>query len=155
MAATDFVFVAPWGGGYMSTITTDFSANYAAAERSNPPYQAYQILHLGFTAAPILAGIDKFFHLLCNWDQYLAPWIARLSPIGGHRLMLAAGVIEAAAGLLVALRPRVGAPVVGAWLCLIIVNLLTMGSYFDVALRDLGLALGAFALWRLAQEFGR
>jgi len=69
--------------------------------------------------------------------------------------MLAAGVIETAAGILVAIRPRLGASVVGIWLCLIIVNLLTMGSYFDVALRDLGLALGAFALWRLAQEFGR
>ena len=69
--------------------------------------------------------------------------------------MLAAGVIEAAAGILVAVRPRLGAPVVGVWLCLIIANLLSMGAYFDVALRDLGLALGAFALWRLAQEFGR
>ena len=139
----------------MSTITTDFSGHYAAAERSNPSYQAYQILHLGFTAAPVLAGINKFFHLLCNWDQYLAPWVAGLSPIGGHDLMLTAGATEAAAGLLVAFRPRLGAPVVGAWLCLIIVNLLTMGSYFDVALRDLGLALGAFALWRLSYEFGR
>ena len=105
--------------------------------------------------APILAGIDKFLHLLCNWDQYLAPWIARLSPIGGHGLMLVAGVIEAAAGIVVAVRPRLGAPVVGAWLCLIIINLLMVGSYFDVALRDLGLALGAFALWRLADGFGR
>ena len=139
----------------MSTITTDFSGHYAAAERGNPSYQAYQILHLGFTAAPILAGIDKFFHLLCNWDQYLAPGMARLSPIGGHSLMLAAGVIEAAAGILVAVRPRLGAPVVGVWLCLIIANLLSMGAYFDVALRDLGLALGAFALWRLSYEFGR
>jgi hypothetical protein len=105
--------------------------------------------------APVLAGIDKFFHLLCNWDQYLAPWIAGLSPVSGHSLTLVAGVIEVAAGILVAVRPRLGAPIVGAWLCLIIVNLLTMGSYFDIALRDLGLALGAFALWRLAHEFAR
>jgi hypothetical protein len=139
----------------MSTAITNFSSQAATAERSNPSYEAYQILHLGFTAAPILAGIDKFFHLLCNWDQYLAPWIAGLSPVSGHSLMLAAGVIEAAAGILVAARPRLGAPVVGAWLCLIIVNLLTMGSYFDLALRDLGLALGAFALWRLSHEFAR
>jgi hypothetical protein len=155
MAATNFVFAALWSGGYMSTITTDFSGHYAAAERSNPSYQAYQILHLGFTVAPVLAGIDKFFHVLCNWDQYLAPWVAGLSPIGGHDLMLTAGAIEAAAGILVAVRPRLGAPVVGVWLCLIIANLLSMGAYFDVALRDLGLALGAFALWRLSYEFGR
>jgi hypothetical protein len=69
--------------------------------------------------------------------------------------MLTAGVVEAAAGVLVAVRPRLGAPVVGAWLCLIMMNLLTTGAYFDVALRDLGLALGAFALGRLAQEFDR
>jgi hypothetical protein len=137
----------------MSTTTAIFTSQAGTAERSSPSYQAYRILHLGFTVAPLLAGIDKFFHLLCNWDQYLAPWIASLSPVGGHSLMLAAGVIEAAAGILVAVRPRLGAPVVGAWLCLIIVNLLSMGSYFDVALRDLGLALGAFALWRLAHEF--
>ena len=139
----------------MSTTTTNLSSLAVTGERSSPFHQAYQILHLGFTLAPILAGIDKFLNLLCNWDQYLAPWIAGLSPIGGHGLMLVAGVIEAAAGIVVAVRPRLGAPVVGAWLCLIIINLLMVGSYFDVALRDLGLALGAFALWRLAVGFTR
>ncbi len=139
----------------MSTTIANLGGQAATAERSNPSYQAYQILHLGFTVAPILAGIDKFFHLLCNWDQYLAPWMAALSPIGGHSLMLVVGIIEAAAGVLVAVRPRLGAPIVGLWLCLIIVNLLTMAAYLDVALRDLGLALGAFALWRLAQQFDR
>ena len=137
----------------MSTTIANIGTRAVAVERSRPSYQAYQILHLGFTAAPILAGIDKFFHLLCNWDQYLAPWVANLSPVGGHKLMLAAGVIEVAAGVLVALKPRIGAPVVAAWLCLIMVNLVTMGSFLDVALRDLGLALGACALWRLALEF--
>ena len=137
----------------MSTTIANIDSRAAAAEHSIPSYHAYQILRLGFTAAPILAGIDKFFHVLCNWDQYLAPWVAALSPVSGHNLMLAFGVVEAAAGILVAIKPRLGAPIVGAWLCLIIVNLLTMGAYFDVALRDLGLALGAFALWRLAHEF--
>ncbi|MBZ5585162.1 MAG: hypothetical protein LAQ30_23735 [Acidobacteriia bacterium] len=136
----------------MSTIAHT-AGSAISRERSRPAYQAYQILHLGFTVAPILAGADKFLHLLANWDQYLAPWIANLSPIGGHALMLVAGVIEVAAGILVALKPRWGAPIVGAWLCLIIVNLLTMGTYLDIALRDLGLALGAFALWRLALEY--
>jgi hypothetical protein len=139
----------------MSTIVANLTDNGVMDERSSRSAQAYQLLHLGFSVAPVLAGIDKFFHLLCNWDQYLAPWIAGLSPVSGHSLMLFAGVIEVAAGILVAVRPRLGAPIVGAWLCLIIVNLLTMGSYFDVALRDLGLALAAFALWRLAHEFGR
>jgi len=136
----------------VSTTIANIDTRAAAAEQSTPSYQAYQILRLGFTVAPILAGIDKFFHVLCNWDQYLAPWVAALSPVSGHNLMLAFGVVEAAAGILVAIKPRLGAPIVGAWLCLIIVNLLTMGAYFDVALRDLGLALGAFALWRLASE---
>ncbi len=137
----------------MSTTMAHAGGNTIAVERSRPAYQAYQILHLGFTAAPVLAGLDKFLHLLANWDQYLAPWIVNLSPIGGHNLMLVVGVVEMAAGVLVALRPRLGAPIVGAWLCLIMVSLLTMGAYLDVALRDLGLALGAFALWRLAMEF--
>ncbi len=132
----------------MSTMA--HAAGGAITMERNPAWQAYQILHVGFTAAPLLAGLDKFFHLLTNWDQYLAPWIAQLSPIGGHTLMLIAGVIEMGAGVLVALKPRLGAPIVGAWLCLIIVNLLSMGAYLDVALRDLGLALGAFALWRLS-----
>src|SRR5438045_9317004 len=99
------------------------------------------------------SGSISSFHLLCNWDQYLAPWIARLSPIGGHQLMLVAGVIEIIAGVLVALKPKIAAPIVGIWLSLIIVNLVTMGSYLDVALRDLGLPLGAFALWRLSLAF--
>jgi hypothetical protein len=137
----------------MSTTIANLGHGAVAAEHSRPAYQAYQILHVAFVVAPLLAGIDKFFHVLCNWDQYLAPWMARLSPIGGHNLMLAVGVVEIFAALLVALKPRWGAPVVAAWLLLIIVNLVSMGTYFDVALRDLGLALGAVALWRLSEEF--
>jgi uncharacterized membrane protein YphA (DoxX/SURF4 family) len=136
----------------MGTIA-NVSSHAFAGEHSQPAWQAYKILHIGFTAAPVLAGLDKFFHLLCNWDQYLAPWIAQLSPIGGHALMLVVGVVEFIAGILVAVKPKIGAPIVGIWLCLIIVNLITMGAYLDVALRDLGLALGAFALWRLSLEF--
>mgnify|MGYP006951328718 CR=1 FL=1 len=120
---------------------------------SSPAYQAYQILHVAFVAAPVLAGLDKFFHLLVNWDMYLAPAIARMSPIGGHNLMLAVGVIEIIAGLLVALKPRIGAYVVAAWLLGIIINLLLIGNYFDVALRDFGLSLGALALARLSKEY--
>ncbi len=138
-----------------SIAVPDVSGGAYAAGRTSPAYQAYRLLQLGFVAAPILAGADKFLHLLTNWDQYLAPWVAKLSPVPGHTLMLGAGVVEMAAGVLVALKPRLGAPVVGAWLCLIIVNLVSSGAYFDVALRDLGLALGAFALGRRAAAFGR
>ncbi|PYR41133.1 MAG: hypothetical protein DMF93_09255 [Acidobacteria bacterium] len=130
------------------------ASNASVAVRTqSPAYQAYQILHLAFVVAPILAGADKFFHVLVNWDQYLSPAIARMLPVSGHTFMLAAGAIEVVAGLLVAFMPAVGGLVVGAWLCGIIINLLTIPAYFDVALRDLGLALGAFALARLAAEF--
>jgi hypothetical protein len=122
--------------------------------RATPAYQAYQILHAGFVIVPILAGIDKFLHLLTNWDVYLAPRIATLSPIGGHGLMLVVGVIEILAGLLVAFRPRIGAYVVMAWLLAIIVNLLLLPGFFDIALRDFGLALGALALARLSKRYG-
>jgi hypothetical protein len=122
---------------------------------ASPARKAYGILHFAFVAAPILAGLDKFFHVLVNWDQYLAPWIANLSPIGAHGLMLAVGVIEIIAGLIVAFRPRVGAWIVFAWLWGIIINLLTYPGYFDVALRDFGLSLGAAALAILSREWNR
>jgi uncharacterized membrane protein len=115
-----------------------------------PIVQAYEILHWGFTVAPILAGADKFFHLLCDWDKYLAPQVANMLPFSGHTFMLIVGVIEIVAGIGVMLLPRIFAYVVSAWLVGIILNLLIAGAYFDVALRDLGLALGALALGRLA-----
>lgn len=120
---------------------------------TSPAYQAYQILHFVFVVAPVVAGLDKFFHLLVNWDMYLAPAIAKLSPLGGHQLMLLAGVIEIIAGLLVALKPRIGAYVVCAWLLGIVVNLLLIPAFYDIALRDFGLAVGALALGRLSQQY--
>ena len=120
---------------------------------SNPSYQAYQILHIAFTVAPIVAGLDKFFHLLADWDMYLSPMVSRTLGINGHTFMLGVGVVEIIAGLLVAVAPRIGGWVVGIWLCGIILNLLSIPSFFDVALRDLGLALGAFALARLSVEY--
>lgn len=132
-----------------------FRDGFATSESraSSPAYQAYQVLHIGFVAAPVLAGLDKFFHVLVNWDMYLAPAIAQLSPVGGHNLMLIIGVIEIVAGLLVAFRPRIGGYVVAVWLWGIIVNLFLIPNYFDIALRDFGLSLGALALARLAKEF--
>ncbi len=123
------------------------------SEHGSPSYQAYQLLHVAFVVAPIIAGLDKFFHFLTNWDMYLAPAIAHLSPIGGHGLMLVVGVIEIVAGIIVAVKPRIGAYIVALWLLLIIIDLLILPGYFDIALRDLGLLLGALALGRLSQEF--
>jgi hypothetical protein len=120
---------------------------------SSPGYQAFQILRTGFTVAPIVAGLDKFFHLLVNWDQYLPAFVNNLTGGHGHELMLAVGVIEIVAGLGVAFKPRIFAYVVSAWLLLIVANLLMIPGYFDVALRDFGLSLAALALARLSQEY--
>jgi hypothetical protein len=115
--------------------------------------QAFRILQVGFVVAPILAGLDKFFEVLVDWDRYLAPVVTDVLPVSGHTLMLAVGVVEIAAGVLVALRPRIGGYVVAAWLWAVIVNLLVAGDHFDIALRDFGLSLGALALARLAEAF--
>jgi uncharacterized membrane protein YphA (DoxX/SURF4 family) len=133
----------------------DQSHGGAAAAASSPAYQAYWILRVGFTVAPILAGLDKFFHLLTNWDQYLPGVVANASPIAPHTLMLIVGVIEIVAGIGVWLIPRIFAYIVAAWLALIIINLLLIPGYFDIALRDFGLLLGALALARLSQQFSR
>src|SRR3954470_25042786 len=95
----------------------------------SPAYQAYQILHLAFVVAPVVAGADKFFHFLVNWDQYMSPVVIRMLPISGHTFMLAVGLIEIVAGLLVAFRPAIGSVIVGACLCGIIVNLLLIPGY--------------------------
>ncbi len=131
------------------------AARITVVETRSPAYQAYQILHVAFVVAPLIAGIDKFFHALVNWDMYLAPVIANIFGGNGHGLMLVVGVIEIVAGIGVALKPRIFAYVVAAWLAGIIINLLLIPGYFDIALRDLGLCLGAIALGRLSQHFDR
>lgn len=137
------------------TATIAATTNDVRARASSPSYQAYQILHLAFVVAPVVAGLDKFFHVLVNWDQYLPPLANTLVGGHGHELMLGVGVIEVVAGIGVALKPKIFAYVVAAWLALIIVNLLMIPGYFDVALRDFGLLLGALALARLSHEFDR
>lgn len=114
--------------------------------------QAFQILRFGFTVAPILAGFDKFFHLLVDWDKYLSPIANNVLGGHGHQFMCVVGFIEIVAGVGVFLKPRFFAYVVSLWLLLIIINLLTIPGYYDIALRDLGLALGALALGRLSQN---
>lgn len=115
-------------------------------------HQAFLLLRTVFTVAPILFGLDKFFGLLTDWEQYLAPWINDIVPGDAHQAMLAVGVVEILAGILVAIRPAIGGYVVAAWLLGIIVDLVTMGEYFDIALRDFGLLVGALALARLASS---
>ena len=115
---------------------------------------AWQALRLAFFLGPFLAGLDKFFHVLVDWDQYLSPIAQRVLGGMSHPFMLLAGVIEMIVGIMIITRwTRIGSYIASLWLVLIALNLVTTGHYFDIALRDFGLALGAFALARLSQEF--
>jgi hypothetical protein len=121
--------------------------------RTDPTYQAFWLLRIGFTLAPILFGLDKFAHVLTNWDVYLAPRINDIVPGTAHQAMYAVGVVEVVAGLAVLVAPRFGGYLVAAWLAGIIVNLLLIPGYYDIALRDFGLLLAALTLARLATAF--
>ncbi|MFE9926922.1 hypothetical protein ACFYQA_36920 [Streptomyces sp. NPDC005774] len=136
-----------------SVTTSTTSAAPRRAVLTDPGYQAFVILRAGFTVAPILFGLDKFTNLLVDWPIYLAPWIDDLVPGSAQAAMYAVGMIEIVAGLAVALAPRFGGWLVASWLAGIIVNLLTIPDYYDIALRDFGLLLGAVALARLAQHY--
>ena len=120
-----------------------------------PEREALLLLRTVFTVAPVLFGLDKFTELLTSWERYLAPQVDDLVPGSAHQAMLGVGLVEIAAGILVAVAPRLGGYVVAAWLGGIIVNLLLIGDYYDVALRDFGLLVGALALARLATDRGR
>lgn len=132
------------------------SANGAERTFRNPAFQGYLLLRTAFVVAPILFGLDKFFNFMVEWPNYLAPWINDLMPGTAQEFMYVVGGIEIAAGLLVLLSPRWGSLVVAAWLAAIIVNLLTADppEYYDIALRDFGLFIGAITLNRLATAFG-
>jgi uncharacterized membrane protein YphA (DoxX/SURF4 family) len=123
------------------------------ADRSDPRYQAFALLRLAFTVAPIAFGLDKFFNVMVDWPGYLAPWINDIAPGTAQQFMYVVGVTEIVAGLAVALKPRYGAYVVAAWLGGIILNLLTASGFYDIALRDFGLMLGALTLARLASVY--
>ena len=123
------------------------------ADWGDPRYQAFALLRVGFAVLPIVFGLDKFFDVLVDWPTYLAPWINDLVPGTAQQFMYFVGVTEIVAGVLVALKPRYAAYVVAAWLGGIIVNLLTHSGFYDVALRDFGLMLGALTLARLASVY--
>ena len=132
------------------TTTAPTTTGLRSALRADASEQAYLMLRIAFTVAPILFGVDKFFNVMVDWTQYLAPWINSIIPGDAHDAMHLVGVIEIVAGLAVAIRPRIGAPLVAAWLFGIIINLLTYSGYYDIALRDFGLMIGALTLTRLA-----
>lgn len=119
---------------------------------SDPRYQAFMLLRTVFTVAPILMGIDKFFNLMVYWPDYLASW---LNPGNAQHFMYFVGIVEIAAGLVVLVKPRYGSLLVAGWLVGIIVNLLSKGEYYDIAVRDFGLMVGALALNRLAWVYDR
>jgi len=132
------------------------SARFEAAEASrvrDPRYQAYLLLRVGYTVAPIVFGLDKFTNVLVHWPKYLAPWINNLVPGSGQSFMYFVGAVEIVAGVAVLLKPRYGAYLVALWLAGIIVNLLSYSGYYDIALRDFGLMLGALTLGRLASVY--
>jgi hypothetical protein len=142
----------------MATISAPTPATFATTDRrdlTNPVFQAYALLRLGFVVAPILFGADKFLNWLVEWELYLAPAFNDVIPGDAHQAMLAVGAIEIVAGLVVAVRPKFGGYLVAAWLGGIIVNLIVLADHYDVALRDFGLLLAALTLARLASVFDR
>ena len=136
----------------MSTVISTPPTRLRAIAQADPADQAFVLLRTAFTLAPILVGLDKFFGVLTDWTRYLAPWIDDLVPGSATAAMHGVGVVEIAAGVLVAVRPRWGAYVVAAWLAGIIVNLVTYPGFYDVAVRDFGLLVSALALGRLASR---
>jgi uncharacterized membrane protein YphA (DoxX/SURF4 family) len=120
---------------------------------SDPRYQAFWMLRLGYTAIPLVMGIDKFFNGLVTWPKYLAGWINDIAPGTAQQFMYFVGVVEIVAGLLVLLKPRYAAYVVAAWLAGIVINLFSTGEYYDIAVRDIGLMAGALVLGRLASVY--
>ena len=135
------------------TTSTQTETPARTAALSDPAYQAFLLLRTAFTLAPVVFGLDKFFDVLTDWQHYLAPTLNDLVPGTAHQAMLMVGVVEIAAGVLVAVRPRIGGYVVAAWLAGIIVNLLLIPDFYDIALRDFGLFVAALALARLAALF--
>jgi hypothetical protein len=134
----------------MNPTTDPTTSTAATTHTSRGAEHAFLMLRTVFTIAPIAFGLDKFAEILTDWEQYLAPWVNDLVPGSAHQAMLAVGVIEVVAGITVALVPRFGALLVAGWLAGIIVNLVTLGEFYDVALRDFGLLVGALALAVLA-----
>jgi uncharacterized membrane protein YphA (DoxX/SURF4 family) len=125
------------------------------ADWGDARYQAFMLMRVAFTVAPIAFGIDKFFNGMVDWPQYLAPWVNDLMPGSAQGFMHFVGVVEIVAGVAVLLKPRYGAYLVAGWLAGIVVNLFSFPGWYDVAVRDFGLMLAALTLARLASVYDR
>ncbi|WP_205503886.1 DoxX family membrane protein [Rufibacter psychrotolerans] len=134
--------------------TPSVTAFSATGTKFSSVDKAYHLLRYTYALVPIVAGVDKFTHLLTNWNNYLAPAVRDLLPFSPDVFMYVVGVIEILAGVLVIIRPRLGALVVGLWLLGITLNLFLTGQYFDVAVRDAVMAVGAFSLFFLSESKG-
>jgi len=133
----------------------DITANYTGGHTHASMSQIDKVITLlrwTYGLVPIIAGADKFMHMLTDWDKYLAPAIANLLPMQAGTFMSIVGIIEIVAGLLVLIKPRIGSLIVGLWLIGIVINLLLGGQYYDVAVRDAVMAIGAFSLWMLLSD---
>lgn len=137
----------------MATTTANYPAtSYAETQaRSSTVDRVVKIMRLTYGLVPIVAGADKFTHYLVDWDQYLAPRIANMLPFPSHTFMAIVGVIEIVVGLLGLIKPRLGSIIVCGWLLGIAINLLMTGQYYDIAVRDTVMAIGALSLFMLSK----
>src|SRR5687767_14285401 len=137
----------------MATITSNYATHHPSVTTGKSAVEhVITLLRITYGVVPIVAGADKFTNILVNWDQYLAPKIANTLPFAAHTFMLIVGVIEIVAGLLVLAKPRLGSMIVCLWLLCIAINLLIGGEYYDIAVRDIVMAIGAFSLFTLTGE---
>ena len=135
----------------MATVTSDY-AKHGHAASTDRVERVATILKWTYGLVPIIAGADKFTHLLTDWDKYLAPVVTDIMPLSPGTFMSIVGVIEIVAGILVLIKPRLGSLIVGLWLIGIVINLLLTGQYFDIAVRDAVMAIGAFSLYLLSSD---
>jgi uncharacterized membrane protein YphA (DoxX/SURF4 family) len=133
-------------------VTANYAGNHSHTGTLNRTEKAATILHWTYGLVPIVAGADKFMHLLTDWDKYLAPAVANLLPMQLHGFMSIVGIIEIVAGVLVLIKPKIGSLVVALWLIGIAINLLLTGQYYDVAVRDTVMAIGSFCLYLLVSD---
>lgn len=133
-------------------VTANYTGSHSGSRIMSQSEKVATLLKWTYGLVPIVAGADKFMHLLTDWDKYLAPAIANMLPMQPHAFMSIVGIIEIVAGVLVLIKPKIGSLVVGFWLIGIAINLLLTGQYYDVAVRDVVMAIGAFSLFMLVSE---
>ncbi len=139
----------------MATVATNYAGHHHVPATMSQVDKVAAVLRWTYGLVPIVAGADKFMHLLTDWNKYLAPVVTEILPVTPNAFMSVVGIIEIVAGIIVLARPKVGALIVGLWLLAIAINLLMTGQYFDVAVRDIVMAIGAFCLHTLYNDNGR